>query len=89
MIAMALIPLVQFAIMVAIMAAASIVVSIIVVTVGFLFVPAAMAVPVIIVVMTVLRERYVRPSTQKECNARKVQQFLGQHKFSSRKCAKF
>jgi hypothetical protein len=79
----------QLAIVIAKMAAASTVVSITVVTFGFLFVPPAMAMPVIIVVMTVLRERNVGPSTQKECDARKVKQFLGQHRFSSRKCAKF
>jgi hypothetical protein len=61
---------VQFAIMVAIVAAASTVVSIAVVTVGFLLVPPAMAMPMIIVVMTVLSERNVRSSTQKECDAR-------------------
>jgi hypothetical protein len=61
---------VQFAIMVAIVAAASTVVSIAVVTVGFLLVPPAMAMPMIIGVMTVLRECNVGPSTQKECDAR-------------------
>jgi hypothetical protein len=54
------------------MAAASTVVSITVVTVGFLFVPPAMAMPVIIVVMTVLRERDIGSGAQKECHARKV-----------------
>jgi hypothetical protein len=51
---------------------ASTVVSITVVTVGFLFVPAAVTLPVIIVVVTVLREGNVGPSAQKECDARQV-----------------
>jgi hypothetical protein len=70
MIAMARIPFMQLAIVVAKMAAA--VVSITVVTVGFLFMPAAVTLPVIIVVVTVLREGNVGPSAQKECDARQV-----------------
>src|SRR5579864_9406522 len=89
MIAMALVPLMQLAIMVAIVATASPLVSITVVTVGLLFLPAAMAMPVIIVVMTMLREGNVGPRAQKECHARQVKQFLGQHKFSSLECEKF
>src|SRR5579864_1114744 len=89
MIAMALIPFMQLAVVITIVAAASTLVSITVVTVGFLFVPPAMAMPVIIVVMTVLRERNVGPGAQKQCHARKVKQFLGQHRFSSWECQKF
>jgi hypothetical protein len=70
MIAMARIPFMQLAIVVAKMAAA--VVSITVVTVGFLFVTAAVALPVIIVVMAVLCERNIGPSAQKQCHAHEV-----------------
>jgi hypothetical protein len=62
----------QLAIMVAIVATASPLVSITVVTVGFLFVSAAVALPVIIVVMAVLCERNIGPSAQKQCHAHEV-----------------
>src|SRR5579864_204936 len=89
MIAMARIPFMQLAVVITIVAAPSTLVSITIVTVGFLFVPPAMAIPVIIVVMTVLREPHVGPGAQKQCHARKVKQFLGQHRFSSWEYEKF
>jgi hypothetical protein len=75
------VPLVQLAIVIAIMSAAMTAAAILIVAICLLFVSVAMAMTVVII-MAMLREHSIRPKAQQKCCAGKVEKSLPQHRFS-------